>query len=252
MLMNALPDIFARFSVWIGDRFLDRLVRRPAGRAFLLKFLVDAEEADEKGVFDSLLARVDDPELHKLVRIHRDDETRHATLMRECLARAGVTPAPFPLELRIVPFIENALGNVAERFLANGGGVMEAYLFLQVLEERAVIQYPGFARALHPVDPESARVVAAIAEDEKRHVKYARAISKRYAPDTAILEATLAYYRLAEAKAYAAHGAALVRFAVDHDLLDVGPIERHFWRAFASVSSRQTPGGSSLRHVAVS
>ncbi len=76
-------------TAFIGSRFLDRLVRTRRGRALLLSFLVDAEEADEKGVFDNLLSRVDDPELQKLVRVHYDDETRHGHPMRQCLDRGS-------------------------------------------------------------------------------------------------------------------------------------------------------------------
>ena len=63
-------------------RFLDRIAASPRGRAFLLQFLVNAEEADEVGVFDQLLARIDDPQLHKLAQKHRDDEDRQARVVR--------------------------------------------------------------------------------------------------------------------------------------------------------------------------
>src|SRR5689334_1772940 len=96
----------ARLRDMLSARFLARLVRSPKGHAFLLNSLLAAEEADEQGVFDSLLERVQDPGLHKLVRVHRDDETRHARLLRERMARAGVPFEPFPEELRIVPYID--------------------------------------------------------------------------------------------------------------------------------------------------
>jgi rubrerythrin len=234
-------DLASPFRDWIRRRYLDRLCRGHAGRAFLLQSLLDAEEADEIGVFDKLLARVTDPELHRLVRRHRDDETSHAQRLRECMDRVGPGRVAFPAGLRVVPFIEAALGGVAQDFVGREGGVMEAYLFLQVLEERAVAQYPLFAEALRPFDPSSARVVAQIAEEEKRHVKYARAISTRYAPDTATLEATLRRFRIAETQAFAAHGGALMRFTLDQDLVEVGEAERMAWRALCRFSSPKAP-----------
>jgi rubrerythrin len=218
----------------LGARFLDRLVGTRRGHAFLLTFLVDAEEADEKGVFDQLLARVDDPELHKLVRIHRDDETVHGERLRACLDRIGARPEAVPEGLHVVPFIDRAIGGVADGFVEGRRGVMEAYLLLQVLEERAVVQYPLFARALERVDPESAQVVREIADDERRHVRYAIAVSRRYAPDAATLSTSLARYRAGEARAFREHGRALIQFAVDEGLLAVGAPERFLWRMLAA------------------
>lgn len=225
----------------IDLRFMDRLFASARGRAFMLAFMADAEDSDERGVFDALAARVGDTELQKMIRIHRDDEIRHAQLLRRCVARAGVFPDRVPEELRIVPYLERSLGSVAERFLDEDAGVMEAYVFLQVIEERAVLQFPRFAAAIRPYDPESADVIAGIARDEERHVKYAKAISKRYAPDAQALARTLARFRDAEARAYVEHGAAFLHFAVDHRLLDVGGGEALLWRAFAKVATLELP-----------
>jgi hypothetical protein len=68
-----------------------RLLGSPRGRAFHLSWMAHAEEADE-GVFDRLLARVDVPELNRMVAIHANDEKRHADLLRQCVARVGVAP----------------------------------------------------------------------------------------------------------------------------------------------------------------
>jgi len=90
---------------------------------------------------------------------------------------------------------------------------------LQVVEERGVRQFPMVAAALGRVDPESAGVVAAIIRDEQRHVGYARAISRRYAPDPASLEQVLGLCREVEARAFAENERAYLRFAVEHELL---------------------------------
>lgn len=225
----------------VDARFLDRLMASPRGRAFMLGFMANAEEADEQGVFDLLEQRVDDPQLQKMVRIHRDDEVRHAAILRECIARNAVIPRPVPAELQIVPYLERSLGSVAERFLDAKAGVMEAYAFLLVVEERAVFQFPHIANAIRPYDPKSAAVIDGIVEDEERHVKYARAISKRYAPDEATLERTLVEMRAADARATAEHGAAFLEFVVASDLLAIGAVERVFWRGMSALAALAEP-----------
>lgn len=220
---------------FFDTRFLDRLWASPAGRAFMVGFMADAEDSDERGVFDALLERVDEPELHKMIRIHRDDEIKHAEMLRSCLAQMSVIPPAVPDHLRIVPYLERSLGNVAERFLDKRGGVMEAYVFLQVVEERAVVDFPLFARAVRPYDAGVADTIDAIAADERRHVKYAKAISKKYAPDETTLARTLAQFRAAEAKAHVEHGAAFLELALDQDLLAIGRFEKLLWRAMSKL-----------------
>jgi uncharacterized ferritin-like protein (DUF455 family) len=202
----------------LGALYLRRLLRTPRGRVFMLSFMAYAEEADEKGVFDALLARVDDPELSRLVRVHRDDEVRHALMLRGCLARLGATAEPIPQELRVVERIDRHAGRVAERFVDGATDVMEAYLVLQVIEERGVREFPRIAAAMRPHDPESAAVIDRITRDEERHVKYAKAISARYAPTEALRARTLERLRRAEARAFAEHSRELLTY---------------FWRALA-------------------
>lgn len=216
--------------------YLSRLVRSPRGRSFLLAFMADAEESDEGAVFDALVARVEDAQLQKLVRRHRDDEARHARILREASLRAsgGADVPQVPEELRIVLRIGRHVGGFAEDFAAGKAGVMEAYLLLQVIEERAVRQFPAIVRALAEVDPESAAVVAGVVRDEARHVKYAQAISRRYAPDAHALAATLARYREAEARAFLEHQQAFLRHALRERLIETGRVERLFWRALAA------------------
>src|SRR5262245_54382325 len=86
-----------------------RLFASPRGRAFHLGWMAHAEVADE-GVFDELLARVDVPELHKMIRIHADDEQRHARLLRQCVARLGILPEPVPDELHYIQRLRTLSG----------------------------------------------------------------------------------------------------------------------------------------------
>lgn len=220
------------FTDLLARLFLSRLVRGPKGRAFLFNFMADAEESDE-GAFDEALTRVR-PDVEKMVRRHRDDEERHARLLRECLARTGISPGPVPDELRYIARIERIVKSVpGGSWLTAAGdlGVMRLYAMLELIEERGVARFGLIAEALRRVDPQSAAVVASIVDDEKRHVKYARAISRRYAPDSAILATTLEQFRHIEARAFAEHSAAQLRHAVDADLLVVNPVERLFWKA---------------------
>lgn len=222
-----------RIWTYFDARFLARLCANHDGRAFLLNALADAEEADELGVFDHLIAEVGDPTLKKVIETHRDDELRHAEMMRACLRRNGCPRQPGPVELQIVPYIARALGDGDASLLVRPA-VWEAYAFLEVLEYRAVEEYPRFAAALGATDPETGAVIRAIASDEARHVKYARAVSRRCAPDPDTLERTRAKFRAAEAGAFVAHGRATIRHAVRHRLLAGSTAERVMWRAIAA------------------
>lgn len=235
MIVDMLKPLTTWIQATLNARFLDRLTATHRGRAYLMNALTDAEEADEQGVFDRLIDDVTDPQLNKVVRRHRDDELRHGELMTECLRRNGYARAPHPEELKIVPYIARALGDGdSNTYLAGRTGVFEAYAFLHVLEERAVMMYPRFADALGKYDPETADVVRAIAKDEERHVKYADAICRRYAPDASALETMLAKYRAAEATAFAQHGKATIRHVLANDLLAVSFPERLMWRTVAA------------------
>jgi rubrerythrin len=202
----------------------------------MLKLLHQAEAADELGVFDHLLAKVDDPELNRVVRRHKSDEERHAQIFKERLDAQAVPAHEVPDPAPVIPFIDHALGGFAAKFVGDHHSVMEAYLLLQVIEERGAAQYPMFADALEPYDPESARVIRQVAADEERHIKYAVAISRRYASGFEAREQALERIRKAEDKGYRAHGDAFIVQAVDENLLAVGGLERYFWKGLAAMS----------------
>lgn len=228
-MKNALASFF-------DTRFMTRLVANPRGRAFILSLMAEAEEADEAGVFDALLERVDDPTLHKMVRRHVDDEARHAKLLRERVRAVGVAPPPVPRALSVVDRINRALGNLGEGFVENQRSVMEAYVLLEVVEERAVEQFPRIAAALDAVDPVSAEVVREIWKDEKRHVLYARAIGEKYAPDAETLAKTRSKFRVVEQRAFDENGGDVLRYALEQNLLELPFVERLMWRAMAAAA----------------
>jgi rubrerythrin len=215
--------------------FLSRLAANDRGRAFLLSFMANAEESDE-GAFDRLMARADAPEVQKMVKLHGEDEARHARLLTACVARGGVTPDPLPEELRYIDRLDRMTGgDFRQGFPADGGmlGIMKVYALLQLVEERGVAQFAVIADALEPHDPESARVIRDIIVDEERHVKYARAITRRYAPDDATLARTLDEFRALEARAFDDQGRAFLGWCAAHDLVGTSALERAGWKTFA-------------------
>ncbi len=75
--------------------------------------------------------------------------------------------------------------------------------------------------------------------DERRHLKYAKAISRRYAPSQAARDRTIDRVRAAEDEAYRANLEAFTRIAIRQDLLEVGRVEKIFWKGIASLGEAQ-------------
>lgn len=164
-------------------RFTNRVITSLPGRAHLLNQLADAEGNGENGFFEHILRWVDDPQLDKIIRRHRQDELRHQQLFIAARERTGLDPGPVPPELKLIDRLDRAVGGFFDHPIRNGRDLMDAYLLLQVIEERAVTQFALFEHAFCGVDDETAAVIAGIARDEERHLKYCRAIARRYAPD---------------------------------------------------------------------
>ncbi len=213
----------------LTETYLSALLGSQKGRVHLLNQCAEAEASDEGQIFEVLATRVGDPELQRMVRKHQEDELRHAEMFRACVVRNGGTPHSVPAELQLIDRLDKALGGVMALGIADDRGVMEAYVLLQVIEERAITQFQMFEPHLRKVDPQSADVFAAIAKDEERHLRYCHAISKRYAPSEAVREWTLRRYREVEAKAFAANSAANMRYSLTHGLLDANAVERLGW-----------------------
>jgi rubrerythrin len=212
-------------------RFLTHLVATPAGRAHVLHQAAEAESNGETQLFDRLQEHVDDPELGRLVKRHAEDEVRHAELFRACVARTGVTPPPVPPELRVIDRLDAALGGVFQRPIRERRDVMNAYLLLQVLEERAVTQFGVMEPVFRAVDPETADVFAQIASDEQRHLRYCHAIARRYSPDVPTQAEALSRFRAIEAKVYAGVTGENVRHTLARGLITPSPLEHAGWLA---------------------
>jgi rubrerythrin len=222
--------------------FLHDLFSTARGRAYVLSQAAEAESGGEQKIFDVLLAHVDDPELSRMVRKHREDEVRHAQMYSACAERQNVTLPEIPSELRVIDAVDEHIGRVrgGVRFfdekVHDARYVMEGYLFLQVLEERAVQQFAVLAEALRPFDAVSADVVVDIEADERRHLRYCYAISKRYAPNDLVLAATLAKFRRAEAEAYKEHTTKSLAFLLDQGFLS-SRAKVLFWKGVGNVAS---------------
>ena len=100
-----------------------------------------------------------------------------------------------------------------------------------MLEERAVREYPGFVEALETVDAGSAEVLRQVIRDERRHVGYARAIARQYAPDASAYERTIAFYRAVESRVFEEQQRDFTRFLLDRGLLGLTRLEDAILRA---------------------
>jgi rubrerythrin len=222
-------------------RFTDRVITSPEGRAHLLNQCADAEGNGENGFFDHMLAHVDDPALHKLIAKHREDELRHEQLFLAARDRTGIDPGPVPAELKLIDRLDRAVGGFFAQPIRDRRDLMQAYLMLQVIEERALTQFALFELAFAGVDPKTAEVIGEIAADEERHLKYCHAIARRYAPDERTHDDTLAELRQLEARAFAENGRANMQYLFDRGFVAVNPVEKWFWKAVNGLSARSAP-----------
>lgn len=233
--------------------FTKTLVSRPAGKAYLLNQLADAEDNGEATIFEEALAKVDDPKLAQMITRHRDDEIRHGALFRDLVKETGIDPGPVPEDQQMLKIINDMAGGFFDRKIEDTRGVMEAYLILQAIEERAVNQFTLLLEVFEEIDPAVAGVIREIASDEKRHLRYCEAISRRYAPNEEERLAALAKYRRMEAEAYDRARNATFRYLLDHQLFGT-PAQRVMWRAL-NLASRyvgQVPLTTFAREAGVS
>jgi tRNA isopentenyl-2-thiomethyl-A-37 hydroxylase MiaE len=221
----------SKFLHKITARFLHTLLSTPAGRAHLLNSVADAESSDEGAIFERLLASVDDPKLRQMIGKHHEDEIRHGELLRAQLRRTGIEPGPVPEHLRILPRINALVGGMMDRPITCDRDIMDAYLLLLVIEERALEQFGQFIPAFDAIDRETADTFRGIERDEARHLRYCHAISRRYAPSDAVWTETLARFRKLEAQAFAENSSANMAYSFEHGLHPAGVVEQAAWRA---------------------
>lgn len=185
----------------IGKRFTRDLLASALGRAYVLTQAAVSEGSDESAVFDRLLPVVDDPQLQKAIATHKADEERHALMFEQCAQRQGVAPIKIPEGMQLLPLLREEIANF-DAPIKTHEDIMNTYLVLQVIEERAMEQFTILRDVMLEVDPATAAVMAEIMADEERHLKYCAAITKRYAPSPELLAKQLCSYRDAEARAF--------------------------------------------------
>ncbi len=216
----------------VGLIFMRRMVSTAADRAHLLTLVANSERNDEGRIFAALERCGNDPWLAQVVRRHSDDEARHAALLEARITANGAGRPKMPPSLDMLGQLDGALDGLMSRPISTRDEVMRAYLLLQVLEERAVSQLPLFIEAFAEVDPASSAVFTLLLEDERRHLGYCHAIARRYAPSTAVHDATLTHFRQVEARVFGQGTMTNLAFVLQHGLLD-GP----GWRVLARLGS---------------
>jgi len=220
----------------ISRSFLSSLLASPEGRAYMLTQAGIAESTDEGAVFELVATRVGDGELHRMVKKHAEDEERHAALFFGCADRQGVPRPEIPSDLRVLELLDARIG-VFGRPVETDEDVMNAYLVLQVIEERAIEQFSIVEPVMRRFDARTADVLAGVAKDEERHLLYCRAITKRYAPSEEARVRKLTELREAEAHAFREHQQNGMAYIFRGELLP--PAARLFWRTALDVLSRR-------------
>jgi hypothetical protein len=171
-----------------------------------------------------------------MVKKHAEDEERHAALFFACADRQGVKRPTIPEHIQVLRILDQRI-HVFDRPIATDEDVMDAYLVLQVIEERAIEQFGMIEPVMRRFDAETADVLVGIAADEERHLRYCRAISKRYAPSEARREQRLAELREEEARAFRDHQHAGLSYMLGRGLLP--PAATLFWRGAMELLRRR-------------
>jgi rubrerythrin len=217
--------------------FTTHLATSPAGRAFVLDQIALAEGNGEARFFESILTFVDDPKLATMVRKHRDDEIRHEQLFLARRDATGVDPRPVPEHLRMMDRLDRALGGLLDRPVVDARGVMDAYIVLQVVEERALHQFDLLERAFRAVDSVTADTFVDVARDEERHLRYCQAIAKRYAPNERARTERLDAVRELEARVFANANVANMHYMLEHEMVR-GSMRRFAWKMLGDFTAR--------------
>jgi rubrerythrin len=238
--MSALP---AFLDEPLQRLFLRELLATPRGQATLLRQLADAEGGDggELDIFEHMLEVIDDDEVKKLVRVHKEDEERHERIFLARAARTGAQPIALPKSSQILRRLDHHVGFFS-RPVTDRAGVVEAYLLLLVIEERAMKQFSKWREAFLAIgDEESAVVLEAVEKDEERHLRYCEAITRRYSDDEAERQRKIAHYRALEQRCFEEVQAVNVRAMVDGGLVGHRWWTRRLWRALSRAAQARIP-----------
>jgi hypothetical protein len=175
-------------------KILRQILTDPERRA---KFLNIAAEAEDSGdvMFGCALRSASDDLRPKLEK-HRDDENKHAALLRGCVLACGGTPAPVAHNLQLFNRLaDDCLVDLAPK---DERGLSDAFALLLISEERSMVQYALLSTMLIKIDPLASKAMEQIAIDERIHVGYCKTISERYAESPEQLEETISRFRQTE------------------------------------------------------
>ena len=223
--------------------FLGELLATARGRATLLKQLGEAEGGDggELDIFEHLLDVIDDAEVKKLVRVHMEDEERHEALFFGRMDAMGAAPVTLPKHSHLLRRLDAHTGFFS-RPITDRKGVVEAYMLLLVIEERATRQFGRWETAFRKQgDDVTADLIRDIGKDEERHLKYCEAITRRYSDDEATRQERLAHYRALEAKCFEEVQAVNLTFLVDNGFVGHTWWTRALWSTLSGVAKRRLP-----------
>ena len=165
---------------------IDAQVRRhifaqPAAMAFALSSYADAEASGEGKVFERALLHVQDERLRRMIRRHRDDETRHAFMLENRREALGLAAIPVPEHLKLIDILSREAGGLLDLPMDQDEHVADVYALLYVVEERALDEFARVAENLDRVgDAVTAQLFRDIGRDEERHLRYCEAIGRRY------------------------------------------------------------------------
>jgi hypothetical protein len=224
----------------ISMAFMKRVIATPEGRAHILRELADAEGNGENGFFELVLAKVNDANLAQLIRKHKEDELRHERLFNERAQATGVPAHPIPDDVKYVERIFEAVG-FYEKPIETNEDVMRAYLLLQAVEERSVVQFKLFEQVFRRIDEKTADVFVAIGRDEERHIKYCQAIAKKYAPDALTHDRALAEMRELEARAFRDNSRANMTHVFKNGWFAGGAITKWIFRTLSNLGGDALP-----------
>ncbi len=227
--MTTTTTVLQRINAAIDRPIRRMLLSQRLAKAYVFSSYADAEGSGEGKVFDRALNRATDPKLKNMIRKHQEDELRHERILEERREQLGLPRLVIPPHLKMIDKLSAAAGGLWDLPMDRDEHVARMYTLLFVIEERALEEFSKAADLLEELDDlQSAEVLRSIAADEARHLKYCRAIGRRYAESDEAFERGIETMRDLEQRVYAEQGRSMVKHMIDEGLLEL-PVA---WRLF--------------------
>lgn len=168
----------------LDDAIRVHIFSQPRAKAFALAAYADAEDSGEGQIFDLALHHVHESRLRRMLEAHRDDERRHAQVLRERRDQLGLEVLEVPERLALVDRLSEAAGGVLDTPMNTDEQVAAAYALLYVIEERALDEFQRSGTALARAgDVQTSDLFLSIRKDEARHLRYCEAVGMAYDKD---------------------------------------------------------------------